>query len=102
MIGLADREDPTNFFIYLSLLVVFAILMAQQLAVFASFASANMLNAYSACIILFYLLFSGFIVSPATIPLYYVWLYWLDPFAWIYRGTTLKLHNFGLAALTSK
>jgi ABC-2 type transporter len=76
MVGLADRESAANFFIYLSLLFVFALLMNQQLAVFASFASAGGLNAYGACIVLLLILFSGFIVVPDTIPMYYSWIYW--------------------------
>jgi hypothetical protein len=76
MVGLADRESAANFFVYLSLLFVFALLMNQQLAVFASFASAGGLNAYGACIVLLLILFCGFIVVPDTIPMYYSWIYW--------------------------
>lgn len=86
MIGLADRDDAANFFVYLTLLLVFAILMVQQLAVFASFASAGMLNAYSACVVLILVLFCGFIITPSTIPRYYLWFYWPNPFSWVYRA----------------
>lgn len=86
MVGLAGRESASNFFVYLSLLWVFAILMSQQLAFFASFASAGSLQAFSACLVLLLILFCGFIIVPSTIPGYFVWLYWWNPFAWIYRA----------------
>jgi len=77
------RDDAVNFFVYLSVLWVFAILMSQQLAVFASFASAGTMQALSACLVLLLILFCGFIISPNTIPdYYYYWIYWWNPFAW--------------------
>lgn len=90
MIGLAGREDFVNYLTYLGLLLVFALLMIQQLAVFASFAKASMLNAYSACVILLLILFSGFIVSPASIPGYLYFFYVWNPFAWIYRALVVS------------
>lgn len=90
MVGLADRESASNFFIYLSLLLLFAILMNQQLAVFASFASEGALSALSAVVILFLILFGGFIIVPSSIPIYYSWLYWWNPAAWVYRSLVLN------------
>jgi hypothetical protein len=76
MVGLAGRESASNFFIYLSLLFVFALLMNQQLAVFASFATPGALNAFSSCIVLLLILFGGFIIVPNTIPIGYSFIYW--------------------------
>ncbi|GKY96133.1 hypothetical protein MPSEU_000573400 [Mayamaea pseudoterrestris] len=95
MIGLADRESAANFFTYLALLFVFAVLMIQQLAVFASFASAGTLSAYSACVVLLLVLFGGFIIPPATIPGYFKWLYWWNPFAWVYRALVVNEFRCG-------
>jgi ABC-2 type transporter len=86
MIGLADRSEPKNFFVYLSIVVTFAILMSAQLAFFASFASAGQLQVYSSCILLAMMLFGGFIIPPNVIPQYFLWVYWWNPFAWAYRG----------------
>ena len=86
MVGLGGREEVSNLFIYLALLMVFAILMSQQLAVFGSFANGSEMQAYSACIILLMMLFGGFIIAPSAIPDYYLWAYWWNPFAWMYRG----------------
>lgn len=85
-VGLAGRDEAGNLFIYLAILLSFAILMAQQLSVFASFASASGAQAYSACVILVMMLFGGFIVAPASIPDYFLFLYWLNPFAWMFRS----------------
>lgn len=90
MIGLADRNDAGNFFTYLALLLAFALLMNQQLAVFAAFADTGSLSAFCACIVLLLILFGGYIIPPNTIPNYYTWLYWWNPFAWIYRGLTVN------------
>jgi ABC-type multidrug transport system ATPase subunit len=95
MIGLADRDSAANFFVYLSLLFAFAILMNQQLAVFASFADAGALSAYSACIVLILVLFGGFIIPPNTIPNYFQWLYWWNPFAWVYRSLMVNEFRSG-------
>jgi len=86
MMGLAGRSDPQNFFVYMSLLLVFMILMAQQLAIFASFANASMLNAYSACVVFLLILFCGFLLSPASIPNYLACFYYASPSSWIYRA----------------
>jgi ABC-type multidrug transport system ATPase subunit len=67
IIGLADRTDAANFFIYLSLLICFALCMQQQLSVFASFTSESGLQVCSAIILLLFILFGGYIVAPDTI-----------------------------------
>lgn len=95
MIGLAGRDDFVNFLVYLSLYFVFAILMSQQLCVFAAFAGSGTMTAMSSCIILLLILFGGFIVAPDTIPNYYVWLYWWNPFAWIYRALLVNEFRSG-------
>ena len=95
LIGLANRTDFGNYLTYVSLLLAFAILMNQQLSVFASFASPGTLNAYCACTILMLILYGGFIVAPSTIPGYFSWLYWWNPFAWIYRALVINEFRCG-------
>jgi ABC-type multidrug transport system fused ATPase/permease subunit len=85
-VGLGGREDMSYLFTFLSLLFVFALLMSQQLSVFASFANASTTQAFSACVVLLMMLFGGFIVAPDAIPYYYTWIYWCNPFAWVYRS----------------
>jgi ABC-type multidrug transport system ATPase subunit len=90
MIGLADRESASNFFTFLLILFLFSLVMNQQLAVFASFASEARLQVYAACTLFVAILFSGFILPPSTIPNYLVWFYWWNPFAWAYRAFILN------------
>lgn len=61
MIGLANREEFSNFLLYFAFLLTFAVLMDQQMAVFASFASSGSLSALGACIVFVFILFGGFI-----------------------------------------
>ena len=92
-VGLGGREETSNLLIYLALLFVFSIMMSQQLSVFASFANASTMQGFSACIILMMMLFGGFIVAPDVIPFYFRWVYWWNPFAWVYRS--LLVLEFG-------
>jgi ABC-type multidrug transport system fused ATPase/permease subunit len=90
MIGLADRESFSNFVIYSVVLFVFATLMNQQMALFASFGTNAQVQVYGACTLFFAILFSGFIIPLDTIPNYFSWIYWLNPFAWAYNALILN------------
>lgn len=85
-IGLAGRTNVTNFLIYLSILIAFAVLMNTQLSLFASFATGSQMQVYSSVTLLAMMLFGGFILPPDAIPNYFTWLYWWNPFAWAYRA----------------
>lgn len=85
-IGLAGRADVTNFLVYLSILVTFAVLMNTQLALYASFASGGQVQVLSSLTLLAMMLFGGFIIPPDAIPKYYLWVYWWNPFSWAYRA----------------
>ena len=89
-VGLAGRVDVANYFTYLAILVTFAILMNTQLSLFASFGSAAQVQVYSSVTLLAMMLFGGFILPPDTIPHYFLWLYWWNPFAWAYRALVVN------------
>lgn len=36
------------------------------------------------------ILFSGFTVQPDVIPVYYIWIYWINLFAWIFRAVVIN------------
>ena len=76
MVGLADRESASNFFTFLVINFLFALLSNQQMAMFASFASESSMQVYGAVVLLLGILFGGFILAPDTIPKYYWWIYW--------------------------
>jgi ABC-type multidrug transport system fused ATPase/permease subunit len=90
MIGLADRDSFPNFVIYSVVLFVFATLMNQQMALFASFGTNSQVQVYGACTLFFAILFSGFIIPLQTIPDYLSWIYWWNPFAWAYNALILN------------
>lgn len=90
MIGLGQRASASNFLTYLCILFVFASLMNQQMAMFASFATEAKLQVYSAVTLFFAILFSGFIIPVDTIPPYYLIFYWINPFAWAYNALVVN------------
>jgi ABC-type multidrug transport system ATPase subunit len=95
IIGLADRDSASNFFIYLALLICFALCMQQQLSVFASFATESGLQVCSAIILLLFILFGGYIVAPETIPsTFFVFLLLLIFLLAIHALTTMLLPVF--------
>jgi ABC-type multidrug transport system permease subunit len=90
MVGLAGREDAGNFFAFLGILIMFSLVMQQQLAVIASICTPSGLQIYSSILLLFHILFGGFIVTPQAIPLYWRWMYFWNPFSWAYRALVIN------------
>ena len=88
MVGLhLSFED---YAIFIAILFTFSVLVNQIMAVFAAAAPTKAtVQIVSAIIFLFCILFGGFIVPPNVIPVYYVWIYWWNPFAWAYRALLL-------------
>lgn len=94
MVGLSASADA--FIIFLVILILFTLTMNQTLTVFSSFApSKSVVLALSSLILIFLMLFSGFIVSPDVIPYYFVWIYWLNPLAWAYRALLVNEFQSG-------
>jgi ABC-type multidrug transport system fused ATPase/permease subunit len=94
MVGLEPSIE--HYFIFLSILFTFSVLMNQMLAVFASVASTKpTVQVMCACLLLFLILFGGFIVPPNVIPDYYIWIYWWNPFAWAYRALLVNEFQSG-------
>ena len=76
-----------NYAIFIAILFTFSVLINQIMAVFAAAAPTKAtVQIVSAIILLFCILFGGFIVPPNVVPVYYEWIYWWNPFAWAYRA----------------
>lgn len=89
MVGLA--ATVSNYFIYIAILFVFSCVMNQMLSIFgAIMRTKDDVQAGSACVLLFLVLFCGFIVNPDVIPNYYIWIYWWNPLAWTYRALLIN------------
>ena len=85
MVGLSAAAS--NYFIYIAILFAFSFVMNQQLAIFTAVAeNKSGVQAASSCILLFFVVFCGFLVVPVIIPNYYIWIYWWNPLAWAYRA----------------
>ena len=89
MVGLA--KSAANFFIFIAILLTFTVLMNQLLSALGTISpTKSVLQGLSAVILLFLMLFCGFIIAPDNIPNYYSWLYWWNPLAWAYRALVVN------------
>lgn len=89
MVGLA--KTAANFFIFIAVLLTFTVVMNQLLSSIGTVSQTkSVLQGLSAVILLFLMLFCGFIITPDTIPDYYSWIYWWNPLAWAYRALVLN------------
>jgi len=52
-------------------------------------------QAFMTVSIVLLILFSGFTVQPSVIPRYWIWLYWINIFAWAYRGLIVNEYQSG-------
>ncbi|EQC41913.1 hypothetical protein SDRG_00768 [Saprolegnia diclina VS20] len=53
----------------------------------------NVAQPVSMVSVLFYILFSGFVMSSADMPDYLVWIYWIDPLAWCIRALAINQYS---------
>lgn len=85
MVGL----DPTagSFFMYLLLLIAYTTGLKMMFSILAQTLpkKANV-QSVGTFFVLIFTLFGGFIVFPDSIPGFYSWLYWINPFAWALQG----------------
>lgn len=102
MVGFRATADA--FVIYLLFFFTFNMLIVQLFSVFVALAPNKSLLAGACTVTIFFnTLFCGYIVTPDVIPIYWRWLYWLLPSAWVYRGLVLnqitdkaQLKRFGI------
>jgi ABC-type multidrug transport system ATPase subunit/ABC-type multidrug transport system permease subunit len=45
--------------------------------------------------IVFFILFTGFVMPRGEIPDYLIWVYWIDPLAWVLRALVVNEYRFG-------
>lgn len=92
MVGLANTA--ANYFIFMATLVTFSVLMNELLFMFATYArTKDAVQVASACLVFFFILFSGFIIAPDIVPDYYTWIYWYNPMAWAYRALIINQYR---------
>jgi len=76
-----------SYVVFIAILFTFSVLINQIMACFAAVSQTkDTVQVICAVILLFCILFGGFIVPPNVIPVWYIWIYWWNPFAWAYRS----------------
>jgi ABC-type lipoprotein export system ATPase subunit len=71
----------------MAIIITFSVLMNEFLFVFSTISKTKAnVQVISACVVLLFILFCGFIIPPNVIPDYFVWIYWYNPLAWAYRA----------------
>ena len=85
-VGLGGRLSFGNFCVYGFILFTFATTVNQQIALFASFASEAKLQLYAALFLFFNILFGGFIIPILSIPKFWLFAYYWNPFQWAYSA----------------
>ena len=85
------RPTAAAFIIYMLYFLTFNMLMLQTFNVFVALApNKSLLTAACTVTIFLNTLFCGFIITPDVIPVYWTWIYWALPSAWVYRGLALN------------
>ncbi|EQC40492.1 hypothetical protein SDRG_02383 [Saprolegnia diclina VS20] len=84
-------SDVGAFLTYLLLLFVTNLAFTTWFFFLASISpNLNVAQPVSMVSVLFYVLFSGFIMSSSDMPDYFVWIYWIDPLAWCIRALAIN------------
>lgn len=91
-----DGASIGNYFIFM--ILMFSISLSSGLFFGVFSASVQTLTMAQACMALsamVFVLFSGFTVQPNIIPPYYIWIYWVNFFAWGLRGFIVNEFDSG-------
>lgn len=99
LVGLALNQGDAsvaNYFLFMLILFI------------SSWTSGLFFSIYSSCIqtvtsaqallavtLILMLLFCGFTVQPDVIPVYYIWIYWVNYFSWLFRAIVVNEFDSG-------
>ncbi|OQR95257.1 ATP-binding Cassette (ABC) Superfamily [Achlya hypogyna] len=82
------------FLIYLLLLFLTNLVYSTWFFLMAAVSpNLNVAQPLSMMTILLFVIFAGFIMSSADMPDYFIWLYWIDPFAWTIRALAINQYS---------
>jgi ABC-type multidrug transport system ATPase subunit/ABC-type multidrug transport system permease subunit len=94
-----DGASMVNFFMFLLTILVAAYTTFMTFTILsASLPDKPSAIGVAVAILLFMVVFSGFTVQPDVIPSYWIWLYWLNYFAWMLRALIINQYQSGYAA----
>jgi len=98
LVGLAYNDGASiwNYFLYMALLFTASLISGFLFSTFPSISRViQSAQAFNSITTILLVLFSGFTVQPDVIPPYYIWLYWINPFAWLLRGLVVNEFDSG-------
>jgi ABC-2 type transporter len=99
LVGLAFNQGNANignYFIFIIMLFVTSWTSGLFFSVFSScLQTITTAQAFLAVTLILMVLFCGFTVQPDIIPPYYIWIYWINYFAWLFRGLIVNEFDSG-------
>lgn len=97
-VGLAynDGANISSYFMFLLLLFATSLTTGLFFSMYSALVRVvTIAQAAMALTAVVFVLFSGFTVQPNVIPNYYIWVYWLNYFAWALRGLAVNEFDSG-------
>ncbi len=87
MCGLTLSNYGSRYFIFLAICICWGLYMQSLVRFFAYVCpSRDMAFAMTILVIFFMMVFSGGVATPDVIPVWWKWLFWINPLAWAYRS----------------
>ena len=88
--------DAGNYFVFLLLTLLCAFTCGLMFSIFsATIKDRPSAQAAMSIALVIMILFSGFTVQPNVIPPYYIWIYWMNLFAWVIRAVVINEYQSG-------
>jgi ABC-type multidrug transport system ATPase subunit/ABC-type multidrug transport system permease subunit len=85
-----------NYFVFLLLVLLCAFACGLMFSIFsATIKDRPTAQACMSITLVVMIVFSGFTVQPDIIPPYYIWIYWMNLFAWISRAVVINEYQSG-------
>eukprot|EP00529_Nitzschia_sp_RCC80_P004459 CAMPEP_0113521168 /NCGR_PEP_ID=MMETSP0014_2-20120614/44492_1 /TAXON_ID=2857 /ORGANISM="Nitzschia sp." /LENGTH=907 /DNA_ID=CAMNT_0000419101 /DNA_START=83 /DNA_END=2802 /DNA_ORIENTATION=+ /assembly_acc=CAM_ASM_000159 len=97
-VGLAFNDGASfgNYIMFVLITTCLSVGVGLQFSIFsATKKDRSTGQAMMSIAIVLLVLFSGFVVQPSIIPNYWIWLYWINIFAWAFRGLAVNEYQSG-------
>lgn len=97
-VGLAinDGASVANYFVFMAIMFTVSLTSGLFFSVYSScIQDVTTAQAALAITAVVFVLFSGFTVQPDVIPVYWIWMYWANFFAWTFRGLVVNEFDSG-------
>jgi ABC-2 type transporter len=99
LVGLALNQGDAsvvNYFLFMLILFISAWTSGLFFSIYSSCVlTITATHALLAVTLILMLLFCGFTVQPDVIPVYYVWIYWINYFSWLFRALVVNEFDSG-------